>query len=160
MSLVSQQQPWHPAWSRQWIPQSTMQKNDACPQKPPKTTGYDKHVPPLTSNMKTAGMWFTFPQLAGGLITSSLDISIAGWEGERFPIRSIVKWTTRMAQRMEATATGTTTHNGGITSLKWGGRQTYWMLSRHRGEIQSIAHSQPTNCGKEWVVYASKKSGC
>lgn len=32
VTLVSQQQPWHPAWSRQWIPQSIKQ-NDANPQK-------------------------------------------------------------------------------------------------------------------------------
>lgn len=33
VTLESQQQPWHPAWSRQWIPQSNKQ-NDANPQKP------------------------------------------------------------------------------------------------------------------------------
>lgn len=69
--------------------------------------------------------------------------------------------------RMEATATGTTTQIGGKTFFfvvffqKWGGRQTYRMLSRQRREIQSIAHSQPTRSGKEGVDYASgKKFGC
>lgn len=33
VTLVSQQQPWHPAWSRQWTPHSIKQ-NDANPQKP------------------------------------------------------------------------------------------------------------------------------
>lgn len=39
----------------------------------------------------------------------------------------------------------------------WWGRQTYWMLSRQRREIQSIAHSQPTRSGKEGVDYASEE---
>lgn len=76
MSLVSQQQPWHPAWSRQWIPQSTMQ-NDAGPPQKPQTIGNDQYVTPLTPNMKTGGMWFTFPQLAGGANVTFLNPSLA-----------------------------------------------------------------------------------
>lgn len=52
--------------------------------------------------------------------------------------------------RMEATATGTTTHIGGSTFFffqKWGGRQTYWMLSRQRRE-NSVHSTFSTN--KEW----------
>lgn len=34
MSLVSQQQPWHPAWSRRWVQQSTMQDGAGPPRSP------------------------------------------------------------------------------------------------------------------------------
>lgn len=132
------------------------------PQKP-QIIGNDQYVTPPTSNMKTGGMWFTFPQLAGGVtvtfLNPSLDLSIAV-ESESPPhVRTIAKQKTgwhKESGRMEATATGTTTHKGGNTFQKWGGRQTYRMLSRQRREIQSIAHSQPTKSGKEWVDYASK----
>lgn len=58
-------------------------QNDAAPHphpKMPQTIGNDQCVIPLTPNMKTGGMWFTFPQLAGGanvtFLNPSLDLSI------------------------------------------------------------------------------------
>lgn len=93
------------------------------PQKP-QTIGNDQHVTPLTPNMKTGGMWFTFPQLAGGanvtFLNPSLDLKHCGWEGQPFPHdRTICKkqktgWH-KESGGMEATATGTTTHIGGST---------------------------------------------
>lgn len=55
----------------------------------------------------------------------------------------------RQSGRMEATATGTTTQRGGniLCFQKWGGRQTYRMLSRQRREnsVHSILSTS-----KEW----------
>lgn len=92
------------------------------PQKP-QTIGNDQHVTPLTPNMKTGGMWFTFPQLAGGanvtFLNPSLDLSIAVERDSPFSHdRTIAKQKTgwhKESGRMEATATGTTTHIGGNT---------------------------------------------
>lgn len=163
MSLVSQQQPWHPAWSRQWVSQSTMQ-NDAGPPWKPQTIGNDQHVTPLTPNMKTGGMWFTFPQLAGGanvtFLNPRLDLSIAV-EGES---------PSPMTERLQNKKTG-------WHKRKWqNGSYCYWYNNTYRreycfrsgeedkrigcsqdkgGRIQSIAHSQPTRSGKEGVGYAS-----
>lgn len=77
-----------------------------------------------------------------------------GWEEQPFPHdRNIAKQKTgwhKESGRMEATATGTTTHIGGniyIFFQKWGGRQTYWMLSRQRRE--NSVHSTFSTT-KEW----------
>lgn len=122
MLLVSQQQPWHPAWSRQWIPQNNMQ-NDVGPLKKPQTVGNDQHVTPLTPNIKTGGMWFTFPQLAGGasvtFLNPSLDLSIAAERDSPSPWQTNCKTKNWMAQRMEATAT---THIGGSIFSEVGGK--------------------------------------
>lgn len=129
----------------------------------PQTTGNEQHVTPLTPNMKTGGMWFTCPQLAGDarvtFLNPSLDLSIAVERQGPFPWQNdcktnkldgtnkVAEWKLLLlVQHIE----------GGILSQKWGGRQTFWMLSRQRREIQSIAHSQPTRSGKEWVDYASQ----
>lgn len=69
VTLESQQQPWHPAWSRQWIPQSNKQ-NDANPQKP-QTIG--NVLAPQDENR----MRFTFTQLAGGAKVTFLNPSLA-----------------------------------------------------------------------------------
>lgn len=150
MSLVSQQQPWHPAWSRQWIPQSTMQ-NDAGPPQKPQTIGNDQHVTPLTPNMKTGGMWFTFPQLAGGanvtFLNPSLDLSIAVERGSPSPWQNDLQ-NKKLDGRMEATATGTTTHIGGKTFFSEVGRKTNVLDALKTKEGDSVHSTFSTN--KEW----------
>lgn len=60
--------------------------------------------------------------------------------------------------RMEATATGTTTHIGGSTFFFRSGEEDKRIgCSQDKGgRIQSIAHSQPTRSGKEGVDYVSQ----
>lgn len=155
MSLVSQQQPWHPAWSRQWIPQSTMQ-NDAGPPQKPQTIGNDQYVTPLTPNMKTGGMWFTFPQLAGGanvtFLNPSLALSIEVERDSPSQWQSNCKTKNWMAQRKWQNGSYCYWYNNTYRReyfffQKWGGRQTYWMLSRQRRE-NSVHSTFSTN--KEW----------
>lgn len=109
-------------------------------------------------NIKQEGGGLPFSLQVLNLLPS--QAVILALQVECFPtIRKLAKKQTKKRNgthrrwQNEATAT---TRNGGIASLKWGGRQTYQMLSRQRGEIQSVAHSQPTNCEKGPVVYAKK----
>lgn len=129
----------------------------------PQTIGNDQHVSPLTPNMKTGGMWFTFPQLAGvanvTFLNPSLDLSIAVERASPSPWQNNCKTKSWMAQRkwQNGSYCYNNTYRREHFFQKWGGRQTYRMLSRQRREIQSIAHSQPTRSGKEWVDYVSDK---
>lgn len=120
--------------------------------------GNDQHVTPLTPYMKTGVLGFTFPQLAGvTFLNPSLDLSNAlewdspsPWQSDCKTklngTKKVAKWKLLLQQHRKE----------GVTVQKWGGRQMYWMLSRQRREIQSIAHSQPTRSAKEWVDYANK----
>lgn len=138
VTLESQQQPWHPAWSRQWIPQSNKQ-NDANPQKP-QTIG-NVLAPPNENRMR-----FTFTQLAGGAKVTFLNPSLAlskKVERESPPRRNDCK---KKMKRLDGTTKVTKWELQllmpqntweGVVFQKWGGRQ---MLSdalktRQEGEL-------------------------
>lgn len=137
------------------------------PAKSPQTTGNDQHVTPLTRNMKTGGMWFTFPQLAGDanvtFLNPSLELSFAieraspsPWQNDFISKENYTtqrKWHNGKLQLQH--------ENKGIMLCflkKWGGRQTFQMLSRQRREIQSTAHSQLAKSGKERVDCISRSA--
>lgn len=135
----------------------------------PQPIGNDQHVTPLTSNMKTGGVWFTFPQLAGGanvtFLNPSLDLSIAVERASPSPWQNgfakktktkkldgrkeVAEWKLLLQQQhME----------GGVLVQKWGGKTDKSdAFKTERREIQSTAHSQPRRSGKEWVDYATKR---
>lgn len=88
-----------------------------------------------------------------------------GWEEQPFPHdRNIAKQKTgwhKESGRMEATATGTTTHIGGniyIYFFRSGEEDKRIGCSQDKGgRIQSIAHSQPPRSGKEGVDYVGEQ---
>lgn len=139
ISLVSQQQPWHPAWSRQWTLKKHYAK-ECWSRKSPQTAANEKHVTPLTPNVKTGGMWFTFPQLAGGanvtFLNPSLELSFAiervspsTWHGLKTKdgTTKVAEWKLLLRQHTE---------EGGLLFFFFrseGGRQTFQMLSRQKG---------------------------
>lgn len=105
--------------------------------------------------MKTGGMWFTFPQLAGGanvtFLNPSLDLSIAVERGEPFPMKERFQNKTKKLNgtksgsgRMEAIAT--TTHVGGkMFSEVGGGRQTDALKTKEGDSVHSTFSTK-----KEW----------
>lgn len=123
------------------------------PQKP-QTISNDQCVTPLTPNMKTGGMWFTFPQLAGGanvtFLNPSLALSIEVERDSPSQWKNNCKTKNWMAQRKWQNGSycyNNTYRREYFFFQKWGGRQTYWMLSRQRRE-NSVHSTFSTN--KEW----------
>lgn len=143
VTLLSQQQPWHPAWSRQWIPQSIKQ-NDANPQKP-QTIG--NVLAPQDENR----MRFTFTQLAGGAKVTFLNPSLAlSIKVERdSPSPRINDCKNKMtgwhneSDKMEATATDTTIHSGGSCFSEVRRKTNVIRCSQDKtgGRTPSMAHS-------------------
>lgn len=165
MSLVSQQQPWHPAWSRQWIPQSTMQ-NDAGPPKKPQTTGNDQ--PHWHQTWKQEGCELPFLSLQQvQMLPSSTQALILAL---RLRGTALPQWHCETKQKLDGTKKVAEWKllllvqqhiKEGVLNQKWGGRQTYWMLSRQRRE-NSVHSTFSTN--NEWKrgggLCQRKKFGC
>lgn len=138
VTLESKQQPWHPAWSRQWIPQSNKQ-NDANPQKP-QTIG--NVLAPQDENR----MRFTFTQLAGGAKVTFLNPSLALSKKVERESPSPRRNDCKKMKRLDGTTKVTKWELQllmpqntweGVVFQKWGGRQ---MLSdalktRQEGEL-------------------------
>lgn len=104
--------------------------------------------------MKTGGMWFTFPQLAGGanvtFLNPSLDLSIAVERGEPFPMKERFQNKTKKLNgtksgsgRMEAIATNT--HVGGKMFSEVGGGQTDALKTKEGDSVHSTFSTK-----KEW----------
>lgn len=85
-------------------------------------------------------------------LTQALILALR-WRGTALPH----DWTIAKQKTGWQNGSYNNTYRREYSFQKWGGRQTYWMLSKQRREIQSIAHSQPTRSGKEGVDYASEK---
>lgn len=126
------------------------------------TIGNDQLVTPLTPNIKTGGMWFTFTQLAGACLqmlpssTQALILALKLRGTAPSPWQNNCKTKNWMAQKkwQNGSYCYNNTYRREYFYQKWGGRQMCQMFSRQRREIQSIAHSQPTRSGKEGVDYA------
>lgn len=141
---------------------------------PPKAPNNWQWSTPLTPNMKTGGMWFTFPQLAAGanvtFLNPSLDLSIAVERDSPSPWHCKMKTKKEKKKKLDGTKKVAEWKllllvqqhiKEGVLNQKWGGRQTYRMLSRQRRE-NSVHSTFSTN--NEWKrgggLCQWKKFGC
>lgn len=170
MLLMSLQQPWHPAWSRQWIPQSTNAKwcwsrplqTNKQTEKGTQTNGNDKMWPPadtkhedrrdviyLSSARRRCKCYLPQPKA----VTSAMRLIAPRDKKKDWQKPNGWKWMDG------ATATGATTQGGGNTLFFRSGEEDKRTgCSQDKGgRIQSIAHSQPAKSGKErgWIMSAS-----
>lgn len=122
------------------------------------------NVTPLTPNMKTGGMWFTFPQLAGGANVTFLNPSLGprhwGWE---FPMTTWLQnpkgmdGTDKVAEWKLLLLVQQHREEGIYFVFRSGEEDKRIGCSQDKGgRIQSIAYSQPAKSGKEGVDCVSK----
>lgn len=170
MLLMSLQQPWHPAWSRQWIPQSTNAKwcwsrplqTNKQTEKGTQTNGNDKMWPPadtkhedrrdviyLSSARRRCKCYLPQPKA----VTSAMRLIAPRDKKKRL---AKTQWM-EMDGWSYCYRCDDTRRREHFVFQKWGGRQTHRMLSRQRRE--NSVHST-FSTSKEWkrkgVNYVSK----
>lgn len=167
MSLVSQQQPWHPAWSRQWVPQSTMQ-NDAGLPKAPANWQWSTCSPTDIKHVDRRGMIYLSSacRRCKCYLPQPQALILALWlRGPALPHdRTVCKnkrtgWH-KGSGRMEATAT--TTHGGGSTCSGVRGEDRQIGCFQDKKEGDSVHSTLSTK--KKWKrvgwIMPPKTFGC